>query len=58
MVQIIYEKSTAIQMGSRLTMTWVDYFSAVGESLGWFWEWDLLHSLKYFGLASGFCVAH
>jgi len=34
MVQITYQKATAIQMGSRLTMTWVDYFSTVGGLLG------------------------
>jgi len=34
MVQIIYQKSTAILMGSQLTMTWIDYFSAVGGLLG------------------------
>ena len=34
MVQILYQKSTAILMGSQLTMTWIDYFSAVGGLLG------------------------
>ena len=34
MVQILFQKSTAIVMGSRLTMTWIDYFSAVGGLLG------------------------
>jgi len=34
MVQIIYQKSTAVVMGSQLTMTWIDYFSAVGGLLG------------------------
>jgi len=34
MVQIIYQKSTAIVMKSQLTMTWIDYFSAVGGLLG------------------------
>jgi len=34
MVQILYQKSTAIQMGSQLTMTWIDYFSAVGGLMG------------------------
>jgi len=34
MVKIIYQKSTVIQMGSKLTMTWIDYFSTVGGLLG------------------------
>jgi hypothetical protein len=34
MVKIIYQKSTVIQMGSQLTMTWIDYFSTVGGLLG------------------------
>ena len=34
MVQIIYQKSTLVLMGSQLTMTWIDYFSAVGGLLG------------------------
>jgi len=31
MVQIFYKKSSVIQMGSQVTMTWIDYFSTVGE---------------------------
>ncbi len=34
MVQIIYQKSTAIVMESQVTMTWIDYFSTVGGLLG------------------------
>ena len=34
MVQIIYEKSTSIQMKSQVTMTWIDYFATVGGLLG------------------------
>ena len=34
MVEIIYQKSTAIQIESRQTMTWIDYFAAVGGLLG------------------------
>jgi len=34
MVQIINQKSTATLIGSQRTMTWIDYFSAVGGLLG------------------------
>ena len=34
MVQIMYQKSTIVLTGSWLTMTWIDYFSAVGGLLG------------------------
>ena len=34
MVNIIYQKSTAVLMGSQNRMTWIDYFSAVGGLLG------------------------
>jgi len=33
-VQISFQKSTAILMGSQLTMTWIDYLSNVGGLLG------------------------
>jgi hypothetical protein len=29
MVQIIFQKSIAVQMSSQLRMTWIDYFSSV-----------------------------
>jgi len=32
--EIISQKSTSIQMGSRLRMTWIDYFAEVGGLLG------------------------
>jgi hypothetical protein len=34
MVQIVFQKSTAILIGTQLYMTWIDYFSAVGGLLG------------------------
>lgn len=34
MVQIYFKKSTIFQMGSQPSMTWVDYFSAVGGLMG------------------------
>ena len=34
MVQVIYQKSTIVLMGSKLTMTWIDYFATVGGLLG------------------------
>ena len=34
MVQVIYQKSTLVLMGSQLTMTWIDYFATVGGLLG------------------------
>ena len=34
MVQINFQKSTAILMGSQLTMTWIDYLATVGGLLG------------------------
>jgi hypothetical protein len=34
MVKILYQKSTAVSMGSQLALTWIDYFSAVGGLLG------------------------
>jgi len=34
MLQILYQKSTVISMGSQLSLTWIDYFSAVGGLLG------------------------
>jgi hypothetical protein len=34
MVQVVFQKSTAILMGSHLNMTWIDYFSTVGGLLG------------------------
>ena len=34
MVQFFYKKSTIIQMGTQVTMSWIDYFSAVGGLLG------------------------
>ena len=33
-VQFYFKKSTVVQMGTQATMTWVDYFSAVGGLLG------------------------
>ena len=33
-VQFYYKKSTIIQMGTQVTMSWIDYFSAVGGLLG------------------------
>ena len=34
MVEIIYQKSTLVQIGTQLNMTWIDYFSSVGGLLG------------------------
>jgi hypothetical protein len=34
MVQIIYQKSTLVQIQSQLTMNWIDYFSLVGGLFG------------------------
>jgi len=34
MVEIIYQKSTLVQIQSQLAMTWIDYFSAVGGLMG------------------------
>jgi hypothetical protein len=34
LVQFYYKKSTIIQMGTQVTMSWIDYFSAVGGLLG------------------------
>ena len=34
MVQIIYQKPTVVVMRSRQTMSWIDYFAAVGGLLG------------------------
>jgi hypothetical protein len=34
MVEIIYQKSTLLQINNQLAMTWIDYFSAVGGLLG------------------------
>ena len=33
-VQILYKKNTILQLGSQLTMTWIDYLSTVGGLLG------------------------
>jgi hypothetical protein len=33
-VQFYYKKSTIIQLGTQITMSWIDYFSAVGGLLG------------------------
>jgi len=33
-VEIFYRKSTIFQMGTKATMTWIDYFSTVGGLLG------------------------
>jgi len=34
MVEIIYHKSTLVHIGSQLTLTWIDYFAAVGGLMG------------------------
>lgn len=34
MVEIIYQKSTLVQIDTHLNMTWIDYFSSVGGLLG------------------------
>ncbi len=34
MVEIIYQKSTLVQIQNQLAMTWIDYLSAVGGLLG------------------------
>jgi hypothetical protein len=34
MVQVIFQKSTAVLMGSQLAMTWIDYLATVGGLLG------------------------
>ena len=34
MVQIISQKSTSVLMGSKQTMTWIDYFAEIGGLLG------------------------
>jgi hypothetical protein len=34
MVQVIYQKSTLVLMGSQQAMTWIDYFATVGGLLG------------------------
>ena len=34
MVQIVYQQSTVVAMISQPSMTWTDYFSAVGGLLG------------------------
>jgi hypothetical protein len=34
MIQIMYPKSTIVQMGIQVQMTWIDYFAAVGGLLG------------------------
>ena len=33
MVEIIYQKSTLVEIESQVRMTWIDYFSAVGGLL-------------------------
>ena len=33
-VELFYQRPTALVMGSQLTMTWIDYFATVGGLLG------------------------
>jgi len=51
MVQIIYQKSTLVLMGSQLTMTWIDYFSAVGGLLGLVLGMGFISFIELFWLA-------